>query len=89
MLYPRSLARLPRRAAAAVLHGWMASSSSSAEPRIITLLEVTPSASVRPPIVRRTRPKCERAAPRQDIFDLQEQLQSRPRFLLRPLRHVR
>ena len=72
------------------MDGWPpSSSSSSAEPRIITLLEVTPSASVRPPIVRRTRPKCERAAPRQDIFDLQEQLQSRPRFLLRPLRHVR
>ena len=92
MLYPRSLARLhPRRfcmdgwTARPLLPTrvlWMASSPllppPHSEPRIITLLEVTPS---RPPIVG-TRPKCEE---RQDIFHLQEQLQRQPRVLLRPL----
>ena len=60
---------------------WMASPllpPPHSEPRIITLLEVTPS---RPPIVG-TRPKCEE---RQDIFHLQEQLQRQSRVLLRPL----
>ena len=92
MLYPRSLAFIrggfawmdgpPARSCcrlAPVL--WMASPllpPPHSEPRMITLLEVTPS---RPPIVG-TRPKCEE---RQDIFHLQEQLQRQPRVLLRPL----
>ena len=92
MLYPRPLALIRGgfawmdgpAAAAALLRCsgfWMASQllpPPHSEPRIITLLEVTPS---RPPIVG-TRPKCEE---RQDIFHLQEQLQRQPRVLLRPL----
>ena len=91
MLYPHSLAFIrsgfawmdgpPARSCRLAPVLWMASRllpPPHSEPRIITLLEVTPS---RPPIVG-TRPKCEE---RQDIFHLQEQLQRQPRVLLRLL----